>query len=155
MRKEIENFPNYFIEDNGKIWSEKTKQYLNPSINENGYAYITLRDNNKKSTLFLIHRLVGLYFLPNPNNFSEINHKDENKLNNNINNLEWCDRQYNINYGTRLSKIRKKVICVETNIIYESISNAAKQTGINRGHINSVCLNKRQTAGGYHWKYIN
>ena len=154
MRKEIEGFPGYFIEDNGKIWSDKTHQYLNPSTNKEGYKYITLRDITGKSKIFLIHRLVGIYFLENPNNYLEINHKDEDKTNNSVTNLEWCDKKYNLNYGTRLSKIRKKVKCIETNKIYDSITDAAEKTSINRGHINSVCQGKRKTAGGFHWEYL-
>ena len=132
MRKEIEGFQGYFIEENGKIWSNKTNQYLNPSTN----------------------KLVGIYFLENPNNYLEINHKDEDKANNSVTNLEWCDKKYNLNYGTRLSKIRKKVKCIETNEIYDSITDAAEKTSINRGHINSVCQGKRKTAGGFHWEYL-
>ena len=76
----------------------------------------------------MIHRLVALAFLDNPNNYPQINHKDENKLNNCVDNLEWCDAKYNINYGTRNDRMAKtqsrKIRCVETGIIYDSIKEA-------------------------------
>ena len=70
----------------------------------NGYLYYCLSKNNKKKG-FYIHRLVAETFIPNPNNLPEVNHKDEDKTNNCIENLEWCDRSYNINYGTCKKRI--------------------------------------------------
>lgn len=62
-----------------------------------------------KSITYKVHRLVAIAFIPNPDNLPHINHKDENKLNNNPNNLEWCDNSYNNNYGTRNKRIAKAV----------------------------------------------
>lgn len=70
-----------------------------PRITKDGYLQIGLHKNGIE-TKFLIHRLVAETFIPNPNNFLEINHKDENKQNNCISNLEWCDHKYNMTYGT-------------------------------------------------------
>ena len=121
---------------------------------------ISFYKHGKKHT-FKVHRLVGQAFIPNPQNLPQINHKDENKKNNKADNLEWCDNSYNQNYGTRNDRAsnsnRNKesesvpVICVETNIIYPSIREARRQTGIY--NIESCCLRKRNTAGGYHWQY--
>lgn len=72
-----------------------------------GYPYVRLHDKNGKKKLFKIHRIVGETFLQNPNNLPCINHKDENKTNNNVNNLEWCTVAYNNNYGTHNEKISK------------------------------------------------
>ena len=76
----------------------------------------------------MIHRLVALAFLDNPNNYTQVNQEDETKLNNCVDNLEWCDAKYNINYGTRNDRMAKtqsrKVRCVETGIIYDSIKEA-------------------------------
>lgn len=109
-----------------------------------------------KTKSIRIHRLVAKAFIPNPDNLPEVNHKDENKLNNNASNLEWCDRQYNNTYNNHNVKInakkRKSVICIETKIIYKSITEAETITKIK--HISDVCLGYRQTAGGYHWKYV-
>lgn len=73
----------------------------------NGYMYVLLHKDNTPST-FLIHRLVAQAFIDNPNNYDCINHKDENPLNNCVNNLEWCDKAYNNNYGT--IKQRRSII---------------------------------------------
>ena len=67
--------------------------------NTNGYLFVRLSKNNKIKR-YLVHRLVAQAFIPNPNNYLEVNHIDENSLNNNVNNLEWCSHKYNINYGT-------------------------------------------------------
>lgn len=115
-------------------------------------------------------------FIPNPDNLPIINHKDENPINNVVTNLEWCTVKYNSNYGTRnqrlsetLRKVKKnegiKILCIETGIIYSSIKEAERQTGIdhssiNRAIHNKVCYDRKgriykiHTAGGYHWKHI-
>ena len=136
-----------------------------PRLTSFGYYTILLSKNGKRKWFF-IHRLVAEAFIPNPDNLLQVNHKDENKLNNNVENLEWCDAKYNSNYGTRnkrISKIKtnntyntKSVLCVETGIVYSSTREAARQTGIRNTNISS-CARKQygyKTAGGYHWKYI-
>lgn len=90
--------------------SYRKERILKNSIDKDGYIKVTLCKNNKTSFLS-IHRLLAIAFIPNPNNFPQINHKDENKQNNNLNNLEWCTCKYNINYGTRTKRAFKKVNC--------------------------------------------
>ena len=99
MWKEIKDFPNYLISDKGEVYSLYTNKYLSSKITEYGYLVVNLTHNgiNKSKR---VHRLVAEAFIPNPDNLPEINHKDENKLNNNVDNLEWCNRTYNNNYGT-------------------------------------------------------
>lgn len=120
----------------------------------NDYYSVTLSKEGKTKSI-RIHRLVAETFIPNPDNLPEVNHKDENKVNNSVSNLEWCDRQYNNTYNDHNAKIntkkRKSVICIETKIIYKSITEAETTTKIK--HISDVCLGHRQTAGGYHWKF--
>ena len=137
------------------------KQNLTPF----GYLSVALYKNGKKKWYF-VHRLVAKAFISNPDDLPIINHKDENKVNNSVENLEWCDYLYNSNYGTRnnrLSKTKtnntyntKPVLCVETGRIYPSIREAARQTNIPNTHISACCLNKphHKTAGGYHWKHV-
>ena len=157
MLKSIKDFPNYLISDKGEIYSLYKNKFLSPKINEYGYLIVSLTNNGIKKSK-RVHRLVAEAFIPNPNNLPEVNHKDENKLNNNINNLEWCDRTYNNNYGNHNQKISeamsKKVLCIETGMIYDSIALASKDTGTHRTGISKVITGERNTAGGYHWQYI-
>lgn len=103
----------YRVTENGDIISMvyrrsgKPKK-LAPQRNVHGYAIIKLMKGGKDIT-YRVHRLVAMAFVPNPEKLPCINHKDENKLNNNPNNLEWCDNRYNNNYGTRNKRISKSV----------------------------------------------
>ena len=148
----------YAITSCGKVWSYRSKRFLNPSKQSTGYLAVSLcKDGTRKS--YTIHRLVAEVYLPNPNNLPQVNHKDENKTHNYINNLEWCDSTYNINYGTRNKRVGrargKTVICVETNIIYYSPAEVEQTLGIDASSIHKCCKGKRHTAGGYHWRYDN
>lgn len=163
----------YEINNIGKIKTkERTfvdkmgRNYLKKSIlcNSNddgkGYLQIVLTKNGKRKS-FKIHKLVAKTFIPNPNNLPQVNHKDENKENNNVDNLEWCTRKYNINYGTRnyrctRHRLRKINQYNLDNIFikkYNSLKEAGEQTNIKYQNISSCCRNKSKTAGGYIWKY--
>ena len=94
MKKEIRGFTNYFITDEGQIWSERTHQFLSlKQHNTYGYPIVVVRDDNKKKRTLMPHRLVGIYFIPNPNNWEDIHHIDGNKDNNNIDNLLWISHK--------------------------------------------------------------
>ena len=142
----------------GKI--KLTGKILKGVKDKDGYLVITLSKDGKQKT-FKIHRLVAIHFIPNPNNYKEINHKDENKENCKYKNLEWCDKKYNANYGTRnekLSKIKGKKVNqydLQGNFIqtYHSVKYAEKITGIK--HIYDCCNCKLKTCGGYVWRYVN
>ena len=136
---------------------------------KNGYFQVCLCKNNKKKT-FLVHRLVAHLFIPNddPLNKTQINHKDENKENNCVKNLEWCDRKYNINHGTRnerVSKINKKLqsrkvigfSLTDTKVIILQSTNQSKRFGFSSGHISNACRGKycgRHEYKGYCWYYL-
>lgn len=108
MRTKINGYDNYFIYDNGDVLNSITNKILKGSIGENGYKYYRLSKDNKKK-MFYAHRLVAEYFLENKNNLPVVNHKDGNKLNNNIDNLEWASYSENTQhaYENKLIKERK------------------------------------------------
>lgn len=118
-----------------------------------GYISVTLRKDGNQTTQKL-HRLVAKTFIPNPNNLPEINHKDENKSNNAINNLEWCTTAYNHEYGTRTLRCGKPVKCVETGKVYPGAKWAAQELGLDPSSITRTCKKKGHTCGGYHWEYV-
>ena len=97
MKKEIPNYENYLIYDDGCVFNCNTNKMLSGSIGEHGYKYYRLSKNGKKK-MFYAHRLVAEAFLENENNLPVVNHKDGNKLNNNLNNLEWTSYSYNIEH---------------------------------------------------------
>ena len=127
---------------------------LKPGKDRGGYLYVNLHKNGKAKN-YRIHRLVAEAFLSNPENLPCINHKDENKENNCLSNLEWCSYEYNINYGTRNERASKKVMCIETNEVFKSICEAERVTGVSGGNISACCNGKRNTAGEYHWQYVD
>lgn len=98
----IVSFPMYSISTFGRVKSLYTNKILKP-INNRGYRFVTLMKDNKRYNC-AIHRLVAKAFIANPNRYPVINHKDENKANNIITNLEWCDAKYNVNYGTGIER---------------------------------------------------
>ena len=87
----------YKINNYGEVLSRRSNKILKPNDNGIGYFIIQLCKNGKRKN-YLIHRLVAEHFLDNPNNLPEVNHKDEDKSNNFVNNLEWCKHKYNMNY---------------------------------------------------------
>lgn len=115
---------------------------------------------NNKTRTHRIHRIVAETFLENLEKFSQVNHIDEDKSNNRVDNLEWCTAKYNVNYGIRNTKAMlsrgSPVRCVETNMIYPSAREAGRQTNIYASSINRCCNNDYgfKTAGGYHWERV-
>ena len=139
-----------------------------------GYLQVYLCKENK-SKPFKVHRLVALHFIDNPNNYPQINHKDENKTNNSVSNLEWCTAKYNSNYGTRVSRIKshhkylygskhhkaRKVLCITTGKEFGCIKEASKYYGMPEQNISVCCKGKRKSAGKgtskepLNWKFID
>lgn len=105
MKKQIKDYQNYWIYDNGDVFNTSTQKMLKGSIGENGYRYYRLSLNNKK-TLFYAHRLVAEYFVENPENKPVVNHIDGNKLNNDKNNLEWVSYSENTIHWHQLNQKR-------------------------------------------------
>ena len=93
---EINGFENYLIYEDGKVFSKKSNKFLKPFNTKKGYLHIDLHNNKKRKT-HKIHRLVGLHYIPNPDNKPQIDHIDRNKLNNDISNLRWMTNKENCN----------------------------------------------------------
>ena len=152
---------------NGTVHHLKEK-ILVPNLDRYGYPYVYLYKNGK-GKFMLVHRLVALAFIPNHENKPQINHKDEVKINNVVENLEWCTASYNNHYGTRTARAvqnhkypklgnapsAKAVFCEELNKTFDCITSAGKELGIGRTSISNVCNGRTKTAGGFHWKYAD
>lgn len=157
----------YEISNLGNIKSLRSGKLMKQSKNKDGYKLVSLTIGGK-SKCFSVHRLVAFAFIPNPENLPEINHKDENPSNNCADNLEWCDRKYNLNYGgyrERMSKTQKEVAPRKRSVIayhkdgsyfktYDSIGEAENELGIGKSCISQCLRGKQKTAGGYIWKYF-
>lgn len=156
----------YQVSNFGKIkslynYKRNGTNILTPKIRR-GYYQIGLRKNKKRKWI-AVHRLVALAFIPNPNNYKCVNHKDENTLNNNIDNLEWCTHKYNNCYGTRIERVKEKTskkilqYDLKGNFIKEhpSISSAARELKTSTGNISNCCNGhpKYHKVKGYIWRY--
>jgi molybdenum-dependent DNA-binding transcriptional regulator ModE len=145
----------YYVSNLGRFKNIYGQIMDNYKVNENGYIRVYIY----KKTIAL-HRLVAYTFLENPENKEQVNHKDGNKLNNKVENLEWCsnaeNQKHKFEMGLGNNFTRKvKQYDLNWNLIkeYNSISSAAKEMNISKGTIQSVLLKNRKTAAGYIWKY--
>lgn len=122
-----------------------------------GYSVVSLCRKGEQKTVN-VHRIVAITFIPNPHNLPCINHKDGNRQNNSVSNLEWCSYYYNNVYGDRLTKSAlkrgKPIMCIETKVKYASASDAYRKTGISQSHISACCNHKREKAGKLHWEFL-
>ena len=170
----------YRVSDKGNVRSVARKdsigrkcggRMLKPGYDKDGYLRVNLCKNGKQKTRF-IHRLVAGAFVPNPNGYSEINHRDENKVNNYANNLEWCTREHNVNHGTLIERSaqtrskKAKATNIETNevITFNSTVEAGRK-GYNQGGVAKACRGvykgragklvggDGRTYKGYRWEY--
>lgn len=154
MIKGYENI--YLVSNFGQIKNIKTNQILKP-IDSHGYKYVHLCDENHKRTNKPIHRLVAFHFLQNYKNFPQVNHKDGNKSNNHVDNLEWCSHKDNMVHSSeKLHRHCKKVKCVETGQVFESIKDAAKYYHKSRTTLSAVLRGHKyyKTFATYHWQYM-
>lgn len=156
--KPIPDYEHYIINRNGHIINTKTGTYLKQSLNTHGYLRVGLCKDSKSKTV-CVHRLVAKVFVPNPNNYDVVNHKDENKINNNADNLEWCTTKYNHNYGNALIKNgkahRKPIIAINANvkIIADSYKTFSEYVGV-KSPLRSF-INGKYRCKGYHLFYAS
>lgn len=163
---------NYQVSNLGNVKSRHNKythkidleyHFLNPYTTKKGYLTVKIKEHK---TSRVIHRLVAEAFIPNPNNYPQVNHIDGNKTNNRVENLEWCDNQYNTKHAFRIGLFENKLNSIRKPIIqYDKKGNFIKQWNsiteaektLNIRHISSVCSNDkyRHSAGGYKWEFVN
>ena len=151
--KVIAGFPKYQISNTGKIRSEYSNSILIPHITNSGYFQVNLFEGGKQFKRY-IHRLVAEAFIPNISKKNCVNHIDGNRKNNFSDNLEWCTRSENMNHSYYVLRNHVKAVrCVETGIVYPSIKEAARQTGIYHTAISMCCDGRYKQTHGLHFEY--
>ena len=170
----IQGYPGYYVSSTGRVYSFISKKFLKAQKCWGGYIGYNLRKNGKSKKEFA-HRLVAGAFVQNPMQKPFVNHKDEIKTNNVAENLEWVTCQENNVYGTAIQRkvqtqtveglrksiahartfILKKVIDLDTGIVYESIAEAARRTNSCPSGVSQVCSGKFEHCKGRHWAYYD
>lgn len=165
----------YQISDDWRIKNLKTNKILKSYISKDGYLRLYIKYKWLWKN-YSIHRLVAQTFIPNPNNKPQVNHKDWNKLNNNIENLEWSTAKENMNHAHKNwlidcswnwtywkfwwehpTSVKIKQLDLEWNIIkiWDAIIEASRELKISRTWIWNCCVGLSKTSWGFIWKYIN
>ena len=170
--KDIEGYEGkYRVSNLGNVLSLNYKNHgypkqLTPKCNNRGRLHVELILNKKRKSM-LIHRLVAMAFIPNPEKLPQINHKDENPKNNNVENLEWCTGEYNIQYSLPRVLANKKPYRTNVSVvqcaadtekpirIVDSIFTLCVKNNWRTSSIKECCEGKRKTAYGFKWQYAN
>ena len=155
----IEGFERYEVSNLGKVRNIKSGRILKPYLDRGGYLRYQLYGYDKQKHP-LLHRIIAIAFIDNPEEKPCVNHIDENKTNNDLSNLEWCTVKENNIHGTRTKRASekrfKKVIQLDLNdnVLneFESMTQAEQETGALVSHISRCCNGKRKSAGGYKWR---
>lgn len=168
--RNLDKFPGYQVSSLGNVRSvgdKKKNKELIPTIGTKGYLQVCLGNKVKP-----IHRLVAETFLPNPKNLPQVNHINENKIDNRVDNLEWCTLQYNVRFGTGIYRRSQKRVgerngTSSKEVIQLSLTNeyiaefpsakeAMRKLGFtSSSNITKCCKEQRISAFGYKWKYKN
>ena len=156
--KSIEGFEGlYEISNIGRVKSIGTyntckRGIMNPMIDPDGYPHVRLY-NNGTSKDIAIHRLVAIAFIPNPNKYRYVNHKDENTQNNKVSNLEWCTNSYNLIYskGKKVAQYTREGEFIKE---FNCIADASRECNVPTTNISKCCKGKRYSAGNFIWRYV-
>lgn len=150
----------YQVSTLGEVRNLRTNppRLLKPWRHPAGYVCVTLSQDSKK-TKHLVHRIVAEAFLPNPENKPQVNHKNGDKSDNNVNNLEWCSGLENSRHsaytlGNESTKAKRPVVCLDTLQVFPSISEAARAVNGCNQNIVKCCQGKRYTHKGLRWAYV-
>ena len=148
----IKDYPNYEVSSLGRVMNIKTGRILKPKLSHKGYLRIGLY-NNEGFRQLRVHRLVAEAFILNPENLETVDHIDGNKLNNNVDNLQWMSNADNVRKANnkQVSQYYKNGEFIAT---YVSILEASRQTGINQNIISACCNGKFMKGNNYIWQFI-
>ena len=159
--RQVIEHPNYEVNEFGQIRHKKRKQILSPRSNNGGYQYVNFKVDGK-NTNFAVHRIVANAFIPNPNGYTEINHKDYDKTNNCVENLEWVNssqkkrhaylkKENHESRGKSVNQYTKDGIYIKT---FNTVSEAAIEMGCCVAAISNCCLGRTKTSQGYRWSFV-
>ncbi len=170
--KDLPEYENYQVSSMGRVRSKDREimqfghknmykrimkgKILKPRMQNCGYLIVWL-SHNGRIVVSIIHKLVASAFLPTPNAKEEINHKDGNKMNNEVCNLEWISHSENVRHSYSMLRRKKKginILCLTTGEIYDSMTAAAKSIGKTKNAIYQVLKGRNKTAGGKRWTRI-
>lgn len=172
----IEDYPNYMVSSSGRVKSisridksskKRKEKMMKLTVNRCGYVTVSLINGNRKTVT--VHRLVAKAFIPNENSLEYVNHKNEIKTDNRVENLEWISFKDNCNYGTRNERMKAKMInhdkkskpvlqyTEDGELVKEwpSINEINRQLGFSRSHLSECCNNRRKTWRGYIWRFAS
>ena len=169
MWKQTQINPKYEVNEDGEVRTIATGHIKSQKTDRYGYKVVCLSEDKFTRKYVTVHRLVATAFIPNPDNLPQVNHKDENKTNNHVSNLEWCTASYNVNYGNaaverglkqRNDRNKSKLTAMYTldgNLvdIYPSAREASRLTVIPKTLIYKCCRGENKTAKRFLFKYFN
>lgn len=159
--REVKEYSNYEVNQFGEIRHKTRKKVLKPRSNNGGYQYVNFKINGKNIN-FAVHRIVANAFIPNPNGYTEINHKDYDRTNNCVDNLEWVSSSQNKQHaylkdenknsrGKAVVQRSKDGVYIKT---FETISKAAKEMNCSVSAISNCCLGRTKTSQGFLWSFV-
>lgn len=159
--RQVVEHQNYEVNQFGEVRHKQRQHILKPRSNNGGYLYVNFKVNGK-NTNFAVHRIVANAFIPNPNGYTEVNHKDYDKTNNCVENLEWVSSSQNKSHAFLKKENKdsrgKAVNQFDRNgnflATYASVSEAAEKIGCSVAAISNCCLGRSKTSQGYRWSFV-
>lgn len=156
----VQEYDRYEVNALGEIRHKNRKRILKPRSNPGGYLYVSFNINGKRRN-YAVHRIVASAFIDNPDRLPEVNHKDHNRQNNNVDNLEWVSSSANKSHANKLStnrhsrgkKISQYTKQGEYIKTFPTITEAAQEIGLTIGAISNCASGRSKTSGGYIWKF--
>lgn len=150
--RSIEGFDNYLVSNKGRVMNSKTGRILRPADDSRGYERVILCKDGKRTNK-KVHRLVAQTFVDNPNNLETVNHIDENKHNNNVENLEWMTQGDNVRYSLSKPVEQYDLESGELLATYPSTRAVERLMGFDHRTISRACRGQYKKVYGYIWKY--